>query len=220
MTNKLLSLCLLALPLISCTNVQSLWLDGLAVTSQAGLTSEHRIERSGHWVLPRNTSFYVAQGEIPDLEVLRPVVTSPDQGEAVNPWEPDHLGALVAREIARHFPLVLRAEQNESLFAALQSAQQHGIDYVLYPRMQHWQDGAGTWTEVAESLRYRESSEVADAFGLDRARLQLTLLETSSGHIMDVVSIETRGGVLTAYGGNPQRLLEAAVGRYVDSLVP
>jgi len=206
--------------MLSCTNMQSLWLDGLAVSSQTGLTPEHHIQRNGHWVLPQNTSFYVAQGDIPDLDVLRPLATPPDQEPVDNPWDPDHLGALLAREVARHFPLVLRAERSESLFAALQSAQQHGIDYVLYPRMQHWQDGAGTWTEVADSIRYRESIEVGDTIGLDRARLQLTLLETSSGRIVDVVSIETRGGVLTVYGENPQGLLVAAVGRYVDSLVP
>ncbi len=220
MTARLISLFLLSLPMLSCTNVQSLWVDGHALASQTGLSPEHRIQRNGHWVLPQNTSFYVAQGDISDLEVLRPIVTPPEEESAGNPWEPDQLGILLAREIARHFPLVLRAERSESLFAALESAQRYGIDYVLYPHMQHWQDGAGTWTEVADSVRYRESSEAANAFGLDRARLQLTLLESSSGRIMDVVSIETRGGVMTAYGENPEGLLVAAVGRYVDSLVP
>lgn len=73
---------------------------------------------------------------------------------------------------------------------------------------------------MASALRHRKATDMGAAFGLDRARLQLTLLDATSGRILDVVTIDTRAGVINLYEENPQRLLASAVGRYVDSLVP
>ncbi|MES3008078.1 MAG: DUF4823 domain-containing protein [Pseudomonadota bacterium] len=221
---SLLSVC--AMSLLSCTGLQTLYNDSLAVSGSAGLTAEHRIERNSHWVLPQDTSFYVAMSGINDVLVLSPPL-EPVHDESLeqqtsrdlrNP--PDQVSDLLIDEISLRFPRVLRAGQTESLFNARQSALSNGLDYVVYPRLLVWEDTAGTWSEIAATLRYTEGQALLDGFGLDRARLQLTVLETNSGRIMDVVSIDSRGGVLALYQENPQRLLASALGRYVDSLVP
>jgi len=216
---------LLLSTLTACSNVQTLrgevyqiYNEGLALTSGAGLLADHSIERSSHWVLSQDVSFYVALSGLEQFPVRRPV--APNDLPLNQPAPDDSLSVILAGEVRRQFPRVLRAERSETLFDARQSATRNRIDFVIYPRILLWEDTIGTWTEMADTLRYREGKEIQDAFGLDRARIQLTVLDTTTGRIVDVVSIQSRAGVLGLYEASPDRLLVAALGRYVDSLVP
>ncbi|MDO8271295.1 MAG: DUF4823 domain-containing protein [Gammaproteobacteria bacterium] len=211
----LLAICIA--PLLSCTGMQALYNDGVAFSDHIGLTSDHQVERNAHWVLSQDTSFYVAMSGINELIALT-VPTALPATVDTNP--PDQVSDLLMSEIGLRFPRVMRAGEVESIFSARQSAASSGLDYVVYPRLLLWEDTAGTWSEIADTLRYTDSPALLDGFGLDRARLQLTLLEVNSGRIMDVVAIDSRGGLLALYQENPQRLLASALGRYVDSLVP
>jgi hypothetical protein len=132
----------------------------------------------------------------------------------------DSLSLLLTGEVRRQFPRVLRAERSETLFDARQSAVRNRIDFVIFPRILLWEDTVGTWRELADTLRHRTGQELQDAFGLDRARIQLTVLDVTTGRVVDVVAIDTRAGLLGLYRDAPDRLLVAALGRYVDSLVP
>jgi len=211
--------------LTACSNLQTLrgefnhiYNEGLALTSGAGLIADHNITRSSHWVLSRDVSFYVALSGLEQYPLLLP--TTPNDIPLAQLAPDDSLSALLTGEVRRQFPRVLRAERSETLFDARQSATRNRIDFVIYPRVLLWEDTVGTWAEIADTLRYRTRKEVQEAFGLDRARIQLTVLDTTTGRIVDVVSIETRAGALGLYEESPDRLLVAALGRYVDSLVP
>lgn len=229
----LLAICVA--PLLSCTGLQTLYNEGAAISGRAGLIPDHEVQRNGHWVLPQDTSFYVAMSGINDLVALAvpnaatgvihaegsiaqdlalPLETTPE----VN--LPDQVSDLLMSEIGLRFPRVLRAAEAESIFSARQSAASSGLDYVVYPRLLLWEDTAGTWSEIADTLRYTDGPALLKGFGLDRTRLQLTLLEVNSGRIMDVVAIDSRGGLLALYQESPQRLLASALGLYVESLVP
>jgi hypothetical protein len=130
------------------------------------------------------------------------------------------LSLLLSGEVRRQFPRVLRAERSETLFDARQSAVRNRIDFVIFPRILLWEDTVGTWCELADTLRHRTGQELQDDFGLDRARIQLTVLDITTGRVVDVVAIDTRAGLLGLYRDAPDRLLVAALCRYVDSLVP
>lgn len=211
----LLTLCVV--PLLSCTGLQTLYNDSAAISSHVGLTPDHEVVRNAHWVLSQDTSFYVAMSGINELLALTIPAAQP-AGIDSNP--PDQVSDLLMSEIGLRFPRVLRAGEAESIFGARQSAASSGLDYVVYPQLLLWEDTAGTWSEIADTLRYTDAPALLHAFGFDRARLQLTLLEVNSGRIMDVVAIDSRGGLLGLYQESPQRLLASALGRYVDSLVP
>ncbi len=218
---KRLGMFVLPWALTACAHVHHLYNQGLAVTGASGLISHHAIERNGHWVLGQDTSFYVALSGLADLEAAVLNTTPEDvPGQTPRDQVEDQVADLIALEISRQFPRVLRAQGTESLFDARQSAMAQRIDFVVYPRVYLWEDTAGTWTEIANALRYRATEDIGNAFGFDRARLQLTLLDATSGSILDVVSIETRAGLLSLYEESPERLLVSAVGQYVDSLVP
>ena len=212
---------LLVLVLSGCGHVHHLYNQGVAVTGATGLIPDHRVQRSGNWVLGQDTSFYVAlsgMSTMPEavLSSNKVMATVGEQSAMVE----DQLADVLASEIGRKFPRVMRAAATETLFDARQSALDYRIDFVVYPRIYVWEDTVGTWSEIADALRYRQAQNMGAAFGLDKARLQLTLMDSTSGRILDVVSIDTRAGILDLYAENPQRLLASAVGRYVDSLVP
>lgn len=210
-------LCLSALS--ACGHVQHLYNQGLSATGATGLIPDHRVNRNSNWVLGPDTSFYVA---LSGLAAIQDAVLNHDSA-VVQPgalYVEDQVADLLANQIGRQFPRVMRASDTETLFDARQSALANRIDFVIYPRVYVWEDTVGTWSELANTLRYRKGTDMGAAFGLDRARLQLTLLDASSGRILDVVNIDTRAGVINLYEENPQRLLASAVGRYVNSLVP
>ena len=207
--------------LSACAHVHHLYNQGVSATGATGLVPNHRVTRNGNWVLGQDTSFYVALSGLTELDTT--VLNRPDDLE--NAQEDlalveDQVADLLTSEISRQFPRVMRAVGTESLFDARQSALSNRIDFVVYPRVYLWEDTIGTWTEMANALRYRKPDRMDDSFGLDRARLQLTLMDVTSGRILDVVSIDTRAGLLGLYEEPPERLLVSAVGQYVDSLVP
>lgn len=216
---------ILLLATTACSNVQTLrgelqqvYNESLALTSDAGILDDHKVERSAHWVLSQDVSFYVALSGLEQYPFLRPAAAL--DLPTLQPAPDDSLSIILAGEVRRLFPRVLRAERSESLFDARQSATLNRIDFVIYPRVLLWEDTVGTWSQIADTLRFRSGREVQDAFGLDRARIQLTVLDTTTGRIVDVVSIETRAGILGLYDETPDSLLVAALGQYVDSLVP
>lgn len=207
------------LSLSACGHVHHLYNQGLTATGATGLIPSHQVERNGNWVLGQDTSFYVA---LSGLAAMQDAVLNHDNA-VVEPgafYVEDQVADLLASQISRQFPRVMRASNTETLFDARQSALENRIDFVIYPRVYVWEDTVGTWSEMASALRQRKGTDMGAAFGLDRARLQLTLLDATSGRILDVVTIDTRAGVINLYEENPQRLLASAVGRYVDSLVP
>ncbi len=215
----------LFLALGACSNTQSLrgemvhvYNQGLALTSSAGILDDHAVTRSSHWVLSQDVSFYIALSGLEQYPLLRP--TQPEDLPSTLPVPEDSLSLLLSGEVRRQFPRVLRAERSETLFDARQSAVRNRIDFVIFPRILLWEDTVGTWREMADTLRHRSGNELQDAFGLDRARLQLTVLDVTTGRVVDVVAIDTRAGLLGLYEDSPDRLLVAALGRYVDSLVP
>ncbi len=215
----------LFLALGACSNTQSLrgemvhvYNQGLALTSSAGILDDHAVTRSSHWVLSQDVSFYIALSGLEQYPLLRP--TQPEDLPSTLPVPEDSLSLLLSGEVRRQFPRVLRAERSETLFDARQSGVRKRVDFVIFRRILLWEDTVGTWREMADTLRHRSGNELQDAFGLDRARLQLTVLDVTTGRVVDVVAIDTRAGLLGLYDDSPDRLLVAALGRYVDSLVP
>ena len=208
-----------AAALSACGHVQHIYNQGVAATGATGLIADHHVERTSNWVLGQDTSFYVA---LSGLAAMQDAVINHDNA-VMDPdafYVEDQVADLLTNQISQQFPRVMRASGTETLFDARQSAIDNRIDFVIYPRIYVWEDTVGTWSEMANALRYRKATDMSSSFGLDRARLQLTLLDATSGRILDVVTIDTRAGVINLYEENPQRLLASAVGRYVDSLVP
>lgn len=215
MTLRLTFTLVLTLLFAGCADLQRAYDEATALTAFAGVIPKHDVDRTGHWVLHQDTSFYVAVSGQRHFDTVVPIPSPNTEQRVLNA-----VSDVLMDEIGIRFPRVMRGSGAQSMFDARMSAISSGIDYVVYPRLLVWQDTAGTWTEFADALRYRHPTSVEDGFGFDRTRLQLTLIESGSGRIMDVIQIESRAGLVSLYEESPQRLLVSAVGRYVDSLLP
>ena len=101
---------------------------------------------------------------------------------------------------------------------AQSSANLKQLDYLVYPKIFLWRDTPGTWTEIGQLLRGSSSTVIVNEFGLNKVMLQLVLLESSTGQVIDIASIESQSGLLTLYEESPDSLLVTGVGQYFQSL--
>jgi len=187
----------------ACSNVQSVVYDGLNAGRSAGLLANHKIDRTNHWVLPVDSSFYVAVNSI-----------GSEYGDTIGV----KVSEIIHQEVSKRFHSVMKADAAESLDYAKNSANLNGLDYLVYPNIFVWRDTPGTWTEIGQLLRSSSSSAIVNEFGLNRVMVQIVLLESSTGLVIDIASIESQSGLLTLYEESPDSLLVTGVGQYFQSL--
>ncbi|QJD58472.1 DUF4823 domain-containing protein [Pseudomonas sp. gcc21] len=160
----------------------------------AGLTNNYRITRSATWTLQSDSSLYIAQGHFVPVghPYSRPNVVAEEAFAAA----------------VQLFPLVQRAHQPAGLDEALSQAQSHRADYLLYTRFASAQAGDA-----------ERSQDQWGEVGIDEAKLQLILMETSTRRVVDFVTIETRGGFLQFFKAKPSTLLRPPLEDYTRRLL-
>lgn len=164
----------------------------------AGLMDHYRITRSATWTLQPDSHLYIAQGHFVPVghPYSRPNVVAEEAFAAA----------------VQVFPMVRRAERPLGLDQALDEARANRSHYLLYSRFAQARDGVSTKQQW-------ESSRELGSVGIDRAVLQLMLMETSTQRIVDYVVIETRGGFLQFYKANPEDLLRRPLEDYTRRLL-
>lgn len=163
-----------------------------------GLMNHYEIHRSASRKLQSDSQFYIAQGHFVPVghPYARPNVVAEEAFAAA----------------VKVFPRVRRAEQPLGLEEALAAARLQRAHYLLYSRFASAREGVST----AEQW---ESSEGWGDVGIDRAVLQLILMETSTEHVVDFVTIETRGGFMQFYKANAEDLLRPPLEDYTRRLL-
>lgn len=199
----LLTLLLAATASLSgCSNLQIFREDARQAGAAFGLLRDHQIQRSSNHVFPVSAGFYIAWDDLQthdELDIERRAA-----GE-------------LYKQVARHFPRAALATAAQSLPDALHSSLQQRMDYLIYPRVLLWKEAVGNQEEMTYALG---EDEVVSGFGLDRAQLQLAVLESSTGRIVDVAVVHSRTGLLSLRGDSSQQLLGIALQQYADSLFP
>ena len=71
---------------------------------------------------------------------------------------------------------------------------------------------------MGDGEQWNESRDMADV-GLDRAVLQMMLMETSTRQLVDFAVVETRGGFLQFYKAEPEDLLRPPMEDYTRRLL-
>ncbi|SDS35166.1 protein of unknown function [Halopseudomonas xinjiangensis] len=163
-----------------------------------GLMDHYQIHRSASRTLQSDSQLYIAQGHFVPVghPYARPNVVAEEAFAAA----------------VQVFPLVRRAEQPLGLEEALLAARMQRAHYLMYTRFASAREGVST----TEQWERRDSwSDV----GIDRAVLQLILIETSTEHVVDFVTIETRGGFLQFYKANAEDLLRPPLEDYTRRLL-
>lgn len=164
----------------------------------AGLMNHYEITRSATWTLQPDSALFISQGHFLPVghSYSRPNVVAEETFAAA----------------VQVFPRVRRAEQPQGLEQALAEARRHGSDYLLYGRFARARDAVG------DLEHWNESQQFAD-LGLDKAVLQLMLLETATERLIDFAVIEARGGFLQFYQAEPEDLLRRPLEDYTRRLL-
>ncbi len=195
-------LLLVLLVLNACANVVDNYQKGKQIISALGITDNHRVNRSSHWVVKLDSSFYVATPVMPNVDAA------------------EKIARTIKTVMTGYFAHVQGGEHAESMSYAHDTAKQFNVDYLVYPRILVWQDSLGTWTEIRDAMREMNSEELEKNFARDRAMLQLSLIEVTSGRLIDIASIESLSGLLTLYDNNPEKMMATALHEYANSLRP
>lgn len=191
-------LLLVLLALAGCMKTSDLADGALFQLRDAGVLDHSHAQRSASWRLQADSFIYIAQSHFvpPGKAYPRPNVVAE---EAFNSF-------------VEYFPRVRRAPAPRGLDEALQEAQGVGAHYLLYTRFAGADDRIGTFEEW-------EDQEALDRLGIDSGVLQLMLIETGTGYLVDTARIRSRGGFLTFYDNRPEDLIGPAFSDYARRLI-
>lgn len=108
--------------------------------------------------------------------------------------------AIVAA-ISAHVRVVRSASDVLSLEENLVVARAEKLQYLIYPRILHWEDRATEWSRIP-----------------DRVSVRLDLAKVSTGEIVNSTTISGKSRWATFGGDHPQELLPEPLRRYAESL--
>lgn len=163
-----------------------------------GMLDHSETRRTNSWRLQPDSFIYIAQGHFvpPGGAYPRPNVVAEE----------------AFKSFVEYFPRVRRAAEPLGLDQAMSEAQALGAHYLLYTRFAGADDRIGTIEEW-------EDQRALDRLGTDRSVIQLTLLETSTGYLVDSARIRSRGGFLTFYDTRPEALIGQPLQDYARRLI-
>jgi len=100
-----------------------------------------------------------------------------------------------------HLKKIESGENVEDLNQALERATINRFDYLIFPKIYLWEDYATEWSGVRDKLK-----------------LQVTIIEVSTGNSIDTFMIEGTGTVWTFGGYHPIDIAKKPMKQWVDSL--
>jgi len=163
------------------------------------LSSSHNIERSSQWRLSETTSVMLVKPRFPYK------VTS---GATDYPRSRYALLKALERAFVEYFPNTQIVNDELSRNDALITAQLMGCRVVVYPQLLDISDVRNT-SEVAE----------AKSIGSDATRVQILILDTLTGQVIDKATVKSRSSWASAEQSPAQDLFADAAITYVDGIV-
>lgn len=91
--------------------------------------------------------------------------------------------------------------EHQSFKESLSFAKDHDYGYLIVPSILEWEDRATEWSGIP-----------------DKVSIKISIIDVSSGEIIDSVIIKGKSGVATFGGDHPQDLLPKPIEQYTASL--
>jgi hypothetical protein len=107
----------------------------------------------------------------------------------------------IQKAFAKHLSIIERGKRPEIYKDALNSAQNGGFNYLIYPMITHWEDRATEWSGLS-----------------DKISVKLSIIDAQNDSTIDSVIINGKSRWGTFGGDHPQDLLHEPIEKYVDSL--
>lgn len=115
--------------------------EGVALARDLRLLGNNEVRRPLHYTLSPRSSLYIAQA-LPAIRVDADYET---------------IAVSTYRAFAPRFAAVWRGTRTESFRLALESAQSHRADFLIYPTLVIWDDDVGNWEELKSWWKARDT---------------------------------------------------------------
>lgn len=163
-----------------------------------GLLDHSETRRAKNYRLQQDSFIYIAQGHFVPAGKAYP--------------RPNVVAEEAFNGFVEYFPQVRRATAPLGLEQAMGEARDAGAHYLLYTRFAGADDRIGTGREL-------DDQRALDRLGTDRSVIQLMLIETATGYLIDTARIRSRGGFLTFYDNQPEDLIGPPLRDYARRLI-
>ena len=184
--------------LAGCMKPSDLYDGAQSQLRDVGLLDYSKTQRMASRRIQSDSVVFIAQGPF----------APPGHGYA----RPNVVAEVAFDRFVEYFPYVRRARSAIGLDEARAEAIAAGAHYLLYTRFAHIDDAINTLEEW-------EEQEDFDRVGLDRAVIQMMLIELNTGFLVDTTTIYGRGGLLTFYDEKPENLIGLPLEQYARSLL-
>lgn len=163
-----------------------------------GLLDHSDTRRAKNYRLQQDSFIYIAQGHFVPAGKAYP--------------RPNVVAEEAFNGFVEYFPQVRRAPAPLGLEQAMGEARGAGAHYLLYTRFAGADDRIGTGQEL-------DDQRALDRLGTDRSVIQLMVIETGTGYLVDTARIRSRGGFLTFYDNQPEELIGPPLRDYARRLI-
>lgn len=107
---------------------------------------------------------------------------------------------MIQSSLAKHIRNIITGRQFEQFTQAINSAQNSGATYLVFPTILHWEDRATEWSGIP-----------------DRVELKLEIVDVETSKTISSSIINGTSGLSTFGGDHPQDLLHKPIEEYISS---
>ena len=143
---------------------------------------------SEYYTLPTNSSFYVSLPE----DGIYGIKPYPGSGKMTS--------LIIKSSLSESSRKVAMGRKVENFELALNSTRAGGYDYLVIPKILHWEDRATEWN-----------------FMRDKVKIKIEFVDAFSGNVESSAIIEGKSGIATLGGDHPQDLLPEPINEYLKS---
>ncbi|OBT14765.1 DUF4823 domain-containing protein [Vibrio sp. UCD-FRSSP16_10] len=112
------------------------------------------------------------------------------------------LSQAIQSSLIRKMDNIVVAEQYQPYSDALQYAEKHKFNYLIYPTIMHWEDRATEWSGKP-----------------DVVEVKVSVVEVNNKTVIKSGIINGKSGLFTFGGDKPQDLLGEPLNTYLDSVI-
>lgn len=169
------------------------------------VASTHRVSRQGDWVLPADSSIYVAKPQMPEgSDSTQQALTS-------------QICANLVKAMSEYFPQTALGADFLPLEDALAEAHRSGSLYLIYPKLVQFHQGTLAGDQVED-----EAEEVR-VISRSRISVQLMIYDVLSQQLVEGVTVRSKGGWLADFQEEPTSLIAegfALFSRQLSAVAP
>lgn len=178
------------------------------------------IKRRSHLVFSRHSDFYIAQNSTENSQYAKQAVTN-----------------SLKKSLDYFFNSATVGSNGETLNESLKSTQRKGLNYLVYPTLEVWDENLDQWVSYshevipqthpvenqsgllgAKSWKAGKTNAVSDSQTNDQIKLELVIIDVINGSQIDAIQIKTKVGFFSDSHDRPLEALDEPLMSLMEQL--